>query len=250
MWNIFKKAEGGLGGTTPQISFLLGLLGGVAVISTVGFVILLVLYFGGNGFGGGAAALVRNNPSINQGNQPTAPTGPVDVKVSSSDHITGNPKAKVTMIVFSDYQCPFCGRFHPTLKQVIATYGDKIRVVFKHFPLDSIHPNARPAANASECVAALGGNDAFWQYTDKLFEKQTQLSDTLYTQLAKEVGVSESSFNSCYQAKKYASKVDADYQQGLAAGVQGTPAAFVNGTLIPGAVPFEQVKSVIDAALK
>ncbi|MFA6428360.1 MAG: DsbA family protein [Candidatus Buchananbacteria bacterium] len=249
MWNIFKKANSGLSTATPQVSFFMGLLGGIAVISTVGFIILLVLFVGGKNTGTTTKPVVKANVNAAV-NQPAAVTGPVEIKITSADNIIGNPDAKVTMVVFSDFQCPYCGRFHPAVKQALTTYGNKIRVVFKNFPLDSIHPNARPAANAAECVANISGTEVYWQYVDKLFANQTALSDTLYASLAKQLGVATDKFSECYAAKKYGDKVEADQQQGLAAGIQGTPAVVINGQVIAGAVPFEQIKTAIDAALK
>lgn len=89
--------------------------------------------------------------------------------ITSSDHIFGNPAAPLKIVEFSDLECPFCQKFHPTLKQLVNDYNGEVAWVYRHFPLESIHPSARPAAEASECVASLGGNDAFWQYLDLLF---------------------------------------------------------------------------------
>ena len=89
--------------------------------------------------------------------------------VSDQDHILGNLNAPVKLIEYSDLQCPFCGRFHPTMQRVVKEYGDQVAWVYRHFPLESIHPNARPLANASECAANLGGNDSFWKFVDAVF---------------------------------------------------------------------------------
>jgi len=89
---------------------------------------------------------------------------------TANEHIRGNPKADIAIIEYSDFQCPFCTRVHPTYQKIIAEYGDKVMWVFRHFPLDSIHPDAIPLAEGSECIAELAGKDAFWTYTDALFE--------------------------------------------------------------------------------
>lgn len=92
------------------------------------------------------------------------------LSVTEKDHVKGNPNAKVTLVEFSDFQCPFCKRFHPTVQQALSEYGDQIRLVYKHFPLDSIHPQARPAAEASECIAEQKGSEGFWQFADAVFK--------------------------------------------------------------------------------
>jgi len=111
------------------------------------------------------------------GNESPVPPSPDIVlpTISDTDHVLGKANAKVTIVEFSDFQCPFCSRHHPTMQRIISEYPDDVRWVYKHFPLESIHPRARPAAEASECVADLAGNDAFWQYADKLFANQSSL---------------------------------------------------------------------------
>lgn len=94
------------------------------------------------------------------------------LEVAEEDHIRGNPNAPITLVEFSDFECPFCRRFHPTVQQAMAEYGDQIRWVYKHFPLDQIHPQARPAAEASECIAEQKGDEGFWQFTDAIFKIQ------------------------------------------------------------------------------
>lgn len=94
------------------------------------------------------------------------------LSITEKDHIRGNPNAQITIVEFSDFQCPFCRRFHPTVQQALAEYGDQIRWVYKHFPLDQLHPQARPAAEASECIAEQKGNDGFWQFADEVFKSQ------------------------------------------------------------------------------
>lgn len=175
------------------------------------------------------------------------------VAVSAEDHIRGSQDAKVFLIEYSDFECPFCQRFHPTAQQVVDEYGGDVAWVYRHFPLDQIHPKARPAAEASECVAELGGEDAFWAFTDEIFKDQTtKLSDLAKT--ASSVGVNQGAFNSCFESGKYADKVEDHYQGGLATGITGTPGNIIlnqNGEawLIPGALPYEQIKPTIDEAL-
>ena len=170
-------------------------------------------------------------------------------QLGEKDHLRGNPEAPVTIVEFSDFQCPFCERFHKTVQQVLADYPDQVRWVYKHFPLDSIHSQARSAAEASECAWEQKGNKGFWQFADLLFENQQKLGKGLYQELAKELGLDEEQFNTCLSSRKYKDKVEVDYQQGIKAGVRGTPGSFVNEQEIPGAVPYETLKSAVERVL-
>ena len=177
-------------------------------------------------------------------------------KVSDKDHIRGNKDAKVFLIEYSDFECPFCARFHPTAQQMLDEYGDDVAWVYRHFPLDILHPRARPAAQASECAAELGGEDAFWSFIDEIFENQeTALSDSGLKNTASRLGLDANAFSNCVESEKHKDKVEDQYQGGLTAGVMGTPGNFVmnsNGEvwLIPGAVPFEVLKQTIDEVLQ
>lgn len=173
----------------------------------------------------------------------------VDFEITDLDHVRGNPKAAVTLVEFSDFQCPFCQRFHPTAQQALDEYGDDIRWVYKHFPLDAIHSNARPAAEASECVAEQKGDDGFWRFADAMFENQELLAPSFYREVAQQIGVNLTQFDDCVSSRKYQEKVEGDVQTGLQAGVAGTPGSFVNGVPVRGAVPYEQLKSIIDSVL-
>jgi protein-disulfide isomerase len=173
-------------------------------------------------------------------------------EVTEDDHVRGNPEAPLTLIEYSDYECPFCSRFHSTAQQVIDEYEGQVKWVYRHFPLDQIHANARAAAEASECVADLGGTDAFWQFTDALYEDETKIDDL--ESVASEVGVSASAFNDCVESNEFADAVEEDYQSGLNAGVTGTPGNFIvneNGDawFVPGAYPYDQIQGYIEEAL-
>lgn len=177
-------------------------------------------------------------------------------KVSDKDHIRGNKDAKVFLIEYSDFECPFCVNFHLTAQQVLDEYGDDVAWIYRHFPLDMMHERARPAAQASECAAELGGEDIFWSFIDETLENQeTALSDSGLKNTANKLGLDASAFSSCVENEKYKDKVEEQYQSGLAAGVLGTPGNFVVNSkgevwLIPGAVPFEVLKESIDEALQ
>jgi protein-disulfide isomerase len=234
---------------SPKGAFFSGAFTGIAVIAIVGVIILLTQMYGGG------LNLPKKNTGTNT-NSPTvaAPTGGgaapvVELTVSPDDHIRGNPDAKITLIEFSDFECPFCSRFHPTMQQLLSEYGDDVRWVYKHFPLNSIHPQAQKAAEASECAWDQGGNDAFWAYGDGLFENQSRLGSAFFSELAGNLGLNVSQFDQCLSSGQFADKVAADYQAGLANGVNGTPGTFVNGQLVPGAVPYEQLQSFVEAQL-
>jgi len=171
------------------------------------------------------------------------------ITISEKDHIRGNPAAPVTIVEYSDFQCPFCASFHSTVQQILADYPEQVRWVYKHFPLDSIHSQARPAAEASECVFEQKSDDGFWQFADGLFKNQERLGASLYQELTEKAGLNMEQFNNCVSSRKYRNKVEADYQEGTKAGVRGTPGNFVNGEPVPGAVPYETLKAVIEKAL-
>lgn len=160
--------------------------------------------------------------------------------------VKGPANAPIEVIEFSDFQCPFCQRANPTVEQVLSTYGDRIRFVYRHYPLPS-HPNARPAAEASQCAAEQG---KFWPYHDKLFANPSKLGDADLKQQAAELGMDAAKFNACVDSHKYAAQIAADMKDGEAAGVNGTPAFFINGRLISGAQPFSEFKRVIDEELE
>lgn len=171
------------------------------------------------------------------------------VPVSAKDPQWGKPNAPVTIVEISDFQCPFCSRVGPTLKQLKEKYGpDKIRVVWKHNPLP-FHKNARPAHEAAQTVFALGGSDAFWKFHDSAFANQQALTDENYEKWAKEAGVDPAKFKAAYASKKYAAKVDEDMAMAKKVGATGTPAFRINGVTLSGAQPIDKFSEVIDQQL-
>jgi protein-disulfide isomerase len=157
----------------------------------------------------------------------------------------GPINAPIEMIEFSDFQCPFCLRASPIVTQVLGAYGDRIRFVYRHYPLPN-HPNARPAAEASQCANEQG---KFWPYHDKLFASEGRLSDADLRRSAAEVGVDPAKFGACLDTHRFKADVDDDIAAGDEAGVSGTPAFFINGRVLTGAQPFEAFKRVIDDEL-
>lgn len=182
-------------------------------------------------------------------------------RITSADHIRGNPNAPVKIVEYSDMECPFCKRFHATMQQVVNEYGKngKVAWVYRHFPLDSIHSKARTEAAAAECAGGLGGNNAFWAYIDRFYavtpsNNQTDIQ-TVLPQIAREIGLDESKFNSCLASGKYAKHIQEDLDNANAIGGNGTPWSIVvakNGKKYPlsGAQPYEAVKQLIELALQ
>jgi len=170
----------------------------------------------------------------------------VDIDYDENSHIRGDINAPVTIIEFSDFQCSFCSRFQGTMNEVMAAYPTQVKWVYKHFPLDSIHPTAREASEASECASEQG---KFWEYADRLYEDQSKISSSFLKELAVELELDSTQFDACLDGGKYADKVEKDYQEGLTAGVQGTPGGFINGETLGGAVPFATLQTKIDKIL-
>jgi protein-disulfide isomerase len=177
--------------------------------------------------------------------------------VTDADHIKGNKNAKITLIAYSDFECPFCKTFNPTTQELLNTYGDKIRLVFRHYPLP-FHANAQKEAEASECIAQLGGNDAFWKYVDAIFTRTTSNGTGFALDqlgpLAAELGVDQQQFQSCLDSGKYEKLVKDSIAAGQAAGVSGTPSTFIvdskgNSQFVVGAQPIDSFKAGIDKIL-
>lgn len=175
-------------------------------------------------------------------------------KIDMKGRITKGPDdAKVTIVEYSDFQCPFCTRGYETIeKQVLTEYGDKVRFVYKHFPL-GFHPWATPAAVAVECVADQKQDDAYWKLYAYYFEHQKEINPQNVKDKAKEAlagtKVDMAKFEQCYDKQETLARVQADMAEGQSVGVSGTPGFIINGRLISGAQPFQNFKSVIDDEL-
>ena len=158
----------------------------------------------------------------------------------------GPAKAPVTIVEFSDFHCPFCRRVLPTLAQLESRYGEKIKLVFRDFPIENLHPGATKAHEAARCANEQG---KFWAYHDKLFASPPKSSPEIFTGLAKELGLDISGFENCFDSRKYQAAVKKDLEEGNRLGVTGTPAFFINGRLVSGAQPLEAFARVIDDEL-
>lgn len=178
--------------------------------------------------------------------------------VTDKDHIRGDINAPVKIVTFEDTECPFCKRFHVTMQQLMKDYNGKVAWVYRHFPLDSIHSKARREAFGAECVASLGGNDNFWAYLDNIFEitpSNDGLDPEQVPKIAAKVGIDQDDFQACLASKKFDKLIEDNLQDAIASGGSGTPYSVVidkNGKkyAINGALPLEQVKLVIEQALR
>jgi protein-disulfide isomerase len=169
-----------------------------------------------------------------------------------SDWIRGNIDAPVTVIEWSDYECPFCSRHHPTLQALIDNNPDDVNWVYRHYPL-SFHPNAQKAAEAAECAGEQGGNDAFWEFSDRLFTRGVERAS--YETYAQEIGLNVKEFTTCIDSGKYADEVAKDMADGSKAGVTGTPGSVMvnnktgDAKLISGAQPVAAFEAALQELL-
>ncbi|MBI4127749.1 MAG: thioredoxin domain-containing protein [Parcubacteria group bacterium] len=171
--------------------------------------------------------------------------------VAAGDHIRGDPNAKVTVIEYSDLECPFCKQFHPTMQQLVAEYDGKVRWVYRHWPITSRHPKATKEAEASECAAEQG---KFWEYIDRVFEITPANNGLDLEQLpviAQEVGLDVASFEACLESGKYQERIQNDADEAIRIGGTGTPFSVIvdaegKATPFSGAQPYENLKTVID----
>ncbi len=160
--------------------------------------------------------------------------------------VRGAATAPVTIVEFSDFHCPFCKQVQPTLTRVLSRYGDKVKLVFRHYPIDSLHPGARAASEAAQCAVDQG---KFWQFHDRLFAGGSDSTPAALKTVAVEAGLDAAAYEKCLSSGKSKSVVEKDVEQGNALGLTGTPAFYINGRLISGAQPFEEFVRVIDQEL-
>jgi len=169
----------------------------------------------------------------------------VEVSVDGAP-VKGPAKAPVTIVEFSDFHCPFCRRVLPTLAQLESQYGDKIKLAFRDFPIDNLHPGASQAHEAARCA---NEQNKFWAYHDKLFASPPKSSPEIFKGLAKEVGLDMTNFESCFDSGKYQAAIKKDIEEGNRLGITGTPAFFINGRVVSGAQPLEAFTQIIDDEL-
>jgi len=180
-------------------------------------------------------------------------------EITKNDHTRGTKNPKITLVEYSDFQCPFCNRIHPTYSKILENYGDDVAWVYRHYPLDAIHPNARPAAEMSECVAEYGSNDKFWEFIDIIYERIKTDTDIttqkkLYEVVA-EIGLNLDKIKSCVESNEMKEVVEAQIKGGSSAGVRGTPATILvtadgEYEFLSGALPYESFEQKIKTYLE
>lgn len=214
-------------------------------IVVAGALIAVALYFALGSGGSTTSNVVDAGPSV--------PIAGVQV----DDHIKGNPDAKVVIVEYSDTECPFCKQFHATLNQIVEKYdASEVAWVYRNFPIAQLHAKAFKQAEALECAAELGGNDAFWVYTDRLYEL-TPSNDGLdmneLPNIAEYAGLDRAAFQQCLDSGAMAERVEADYNEVVASGGRGTPHNIIlfNGEQYPveGAQPLSVMEQIIDQLL-
>lgn len=230
-------------GMTPRQSLFMGISWGIAIICVVGFLILLI---GKMPAKIGSDDVVNDNKNIQKEDVKSGDISKIS-PVTDKDHIRGDKDAKVTLIEYSDFQCSYCSKLEPTLVKILADYSGKVRLVYRHYPLNGIHPDAQKAAEAGECAADQG---KFWEMHDKMFANQSTLGINDLKSYAKDLGLDQVRFDSCLDTGDYASKVNQQMTEAETAGLTGTPGTFINDRFINGAYPYETFKSIIDELIK
>jgi protein-disulfide isomerase len=205
----------------------------------------------GIGFGVLAGFLVWGRGSAAAGNAAAAAAEPQQVRrfdiPTEGFPSIGPEDAPITIVEFSDFQCPYCERWHSQVYEpLMAAYPGKIRLVYRNFPLTQIHPQAMSAAEAALCA---GEQDAYWQYHDKLFENYDVLGENLYSQIASSLGLDVTAFKTCMSEHRYQDDIEADLSFSTNLGVQSTPTFFINGIPIIGAQPLTAFQQIIDDEL-
>jgi protein-disulfide isomerase len=229
--------------TSPVSSPSSRLTSPVAILIGAVLIAGSVLYSNGSG-----TALLGGNNQLPEGNEPDIVVQDPEKLVESDDPSIGDADAPVTIVEFSDFECPFCGAFFSdTYAQLKKDYIDtgKVRLVFRDYPL-SFHPMAKPAAVAASCANEQG---KFWAYHDTIFQNQSTLSDANLKVWAGQVGLDVAAFTACVGSGTREAEIDADIAAGTSFGVSGTPSFFINGKLVVGAQPFSAFKTAIDAEL-
>ncbi|MCD7971933.1 MAG: DsbA family protein [Candidatus Azobacteroides sp.] len=169
------------------------------------------------------------------------------IEINDTDHILGSKDAPVELLEYADYECPYCGQAYKVIKEIQKEMGDKLRFVFRNFPLQELHPFAVHAAIAAEAATA---QDKFWEMHDMLFENQRRLEDEYLITYAREVGMDTNRFEEDFMKDEFFQKVKADFESGVNCGVEGTPAFFVNGKRYDGNWKSPEFKSYLKSLVK
>jgi protein-disulfide isomerase len=227
----------------------------IPIAIVAGFALIaLAIYFSGSGKPVEMPGAANEPTTAAQPAQAKAPIRPVD----ETDFIKGNPNASILVVEYSDYDCPFCKNFHETMIRIMDEYGvsGKVAWVYRQFPLAQLHPNAPRISQAALCVGEIGGNDAFWKFSDLVFLERDVNEPTNISKLpeyAEESGVSRADLVACLDSGRMEGRVNESLADGLGAGIQGTPQSYVivgdQMAEINGAQPYAVVKQAIDNLL-
>ena len=221
-----------------------------AISGILAVLLVVSIYTGGFGREGTTKTVPQAAPAAAAPSAPSPqPRAPINMEaLADDDAFKGDPDAPVTIVEFSDFECPFCARFYSqTLAQIDEQYikTGKVKFVYRDFPL-SFHPQAQKSAEAAECA---GEQDQFFAMHDKLFEEGVSGGVASFKQFAADIGLDTKEFNTCLDSGAMAGEVAKDMQDGQAAGIRGTPGFIINGQLVSGAQPFANFKQIIDAEL-
>jgi len=239
--------------STPATPFASSQSLAIPAAIVLGFgMIAAAIFFGGNKQL--AQAPLDTNPGA-----PEETGDPANITpVTEEDHIRGNPNAPIVIVEYSDYDCPFCKNFHESMNQIMDKYGTegKVAWVYRHFPLQQLHPNAPLIAHASECVAELAGNDGFWAFSDLVFNERGTNEPTNLTRLeefATTAGADTTAFGICMDENRHIADVEADFNNGVAVGARGTPHSIVivgeQQGIINGAQPYSAIEQIVENLL-
>jgi protein-disulfide isomerase len=243
--------------STPQLVVQKNNALAIPIAIVLGFgLIALAIFFSGTGAKETATEVNPEN-AIEEAAGNIGKTGPVR-PVDENDHIKGNPNAPIVIVEYSDFDCPFCKNFHETMTRIMETYGadGKVAWVYRHFPLEQLHQNAPLIAQASECVAELGGDEAFWKFADRVFGERGTNEPTDISRLsefATAAGVGANAYSSCMEDGRTRTAVEEDFADGINAGAKGTPYSLVlvggQQGVINGAQQYEYVDTVLQTLI-
>jgi protein-disulfide isomerase len=217
------------------------------VVAVISVAVVLAFFYGGYFVRGLVDERQQTTENEEQQNDQPSETLVVPDVSADDDPTQGSKDAPVTIIEFSDFQCPYSKQYHDEiLPMIVSVYGDEIRYVYRDFPLTSMHPQAQKAAEAAQCAFEQG---KFWEYYENLFRNQGALDVPNLKNYATELGLDESNFNLCLDSGKYAQEVQKDFEDGRSYGVTGSPTFFINGRMLVGAQPFSTFQTVIEEEL-
>ena len=213
----------------------------------------LATYTGGSKVAGVRVEAKGNDTNQQEPSQPSAVTPELkgEIKLTTEDHVNGKKDARILLFEYSDMECPYCKKFHPTAQKIVDSYKGDVAWVYRHLPLP-FHANAAKEAEASECANELGGNDAFWKMTATIFEKMPALELDQLPALASGIGLDEAKFKTCLDSGKYEKKTQGSLEEGTKAGINSTPTSVIydlktgKSQSVIGALPYEDLRKSLD----